>query len=452
MSGGAFSCLGVIVSVALVLAHSPSSRAASRWEFDANIYVPSPNTLFLAIDSRGNVYATSFNSRTVEAEVLAMRIDSPAKTKPSVTIFDRYLAPPQRGYAGVACDGSDNIYVSLDAGEGQPSFIRKYLPTLAIDEKFGNGGTLATRQVRVLGLTAHKNKVLAAVSWGRFLAIDSQGNFLGMTPTPAITAYIRDIAYDPDTGRVYGVDRDGIFVFTGGSLDHLAKYTLRELIAPKSIPKAGSALFLNKKTNELFYTDRTAGGLNIYPLDGGQPGLIPAGMDGHAAFEPADAVASPDGRYLYVSDLRAPQIVRYRYVGPVSVDRTKKKQEAKPSPTPTAAPSSPSKRTELWITSFDEAKRLALRDGKMIVVFLHSPLASRSVEVAEKVFTENFLREFEGVIWVRLDVALDQRPLTEFGIYRVPAVLVLDPQGQEQQRFIGTLTQEQIRSFLKQGK
>ncbi|MGB9690940.1 MAG: hypothetical protein ACPL7D_02095 [Candidatus Sumerlaeaceae bacterium] len=420
--------------------------AASQWEFDASILVPAPNTLFLAVDSRGNIYATSFNSRQSEAEVVAMKIANPAQEKPKITIFDRLIAPAQRGYAGIACDSADNVYISFDAGENTPSFIRKFLPSLEPDTHFGNNSVLATRELRVLGLTAHKDRILAAVSWGRFLEIDSKGNFLGVTPQPSVTAYIRDIAFVPNRNLVYGVDRDGLWVFLGGSLDHLDRYMLEEVIAPKNIPKAGSAISFNKLTNELFYTDRLAGGLAIYPLDGSSRGVLLMAPDGHGAFEPADSVASTDGRYLYVSDLRASQIVRYRYAGPA-------KARDLPSPTPTLpvqvpAPSS----LGPWLTDIDQAFALAQREKKIVVAFFHSPLAPRSAEVAENVLTPEFLKKFPEVIWVRLDSSVAPQALTRFGVYKVPSIVTFDATGKERQRLVGQVTQGQVASFIEQSK
>ncbi len=437
----------VILLACLTLLAAPfvlcTVAAASRWEYDGSILVPAPNTLFLAVDSRGNIYATSFNSRQSPMEVVAMKIANPWQEKPTITVFDRILAPSQRGYGGITCDSADNIYLSVDLGENTPSYIRKFLPTLEPDQHFGQNSVLATRELRVLGLTSHKDRILAVVSWGRFLVIDPKGNFLGATPKPSVTAYVRDLAFVPGENLVYGVDRDGLWVFRRGSLDRLRLYVIEEVVAPKNVPKAGSGIYYNKLTNELFYTDRMAGGLAIYPLDAAPKGIIMMAPDGRGAFEPADAVASPDGRYLYVSDLRASQIARYRYSGP-TITRTL------PSPTPQATPTSTP--VGPWMSDIDQAFALAQRENKLVVAFFHSPLAPRSVEVAANVLTQDFLKRFSEVIWVYIDTSSDPQALTRFGVYKVPSVVSFDASGKERQRLVGQVTQGQVATLIAQSK
>jgi hypothetical protein len=429
-----------IAFAGLLVALSWCAFAASQWEFDGSIIVPAPNTLFLAMDSRGNLYATSFNSRPTQAEVFAMRIANPDQPKPQITIFDRYEVPAQRGYSGIACDAADNIYISLDAGEASPSFIRKFPPSLELDKTFGYDGVLASREIRVVGLAAHQDRVLAGVSWGRFCVLDSKGRFLGITPRPSTVAYIRDIVYVPRTRRVYGVDRDGLFVFHGGTLDNLSAYELVEVVEPGSLLKAGSGISYNKFTNELFYTDRSAGGITIFPLDGSPRGVITLAVDGRGAYEPADSVTSPDGRYLYVSDLRASQVVRYRYAGPSQVAAT---------PTPASPPPSQASGAGPWLTDFDEALKLANRENKLVVAFFHSPLTPRSNFLNDSVFTSDFLKKFSEAVWVRIDASKSPTELTRFGVFKVPAVVLFDKTGQVLDRLMGDATQSQVAALIE---
>lgn len=423
------------------------ARGASVWEFDGSIVVPAQNTLFLAADSRGHVYATSFNSRPVAAEIVAIQIRHPSTPDPKVKVFDRFVAPPQRGYAGVAVDGADNIYLSVDAGDAYPSFIRKYLPTLNPDTSFGHGGVLASREIRVLGLTAYKNRILAAVSWGRFLVIDSQGRFLGMTPPPAHQSFVRDIAYVPATRRIYGIDRGGLCAFIGGSLDDVRGYTLEEVVAPRSAPRSGEGIFYSSLTNELFYTNRLGSGLGIYPLDGSPPGLIPATMSGNGAVEPADAVMSPDGRYLYVSDLRAPQVVRYRRVDV----RVRPRDTAPPQRPPSDRATRPEAPGQ-WLDSFDRAASLAASTGQRIVLFCHSPVAPRSLEVERTVLTDKFRKKFPNVLWVKVDAAGDPSVSIRFGVYKLPTLLVFDATGRELERFVGEVSPSQLAAALERSQ
>ncbi|MCX7626652.1 MAG: hypothetical protein N2Z21_10665 [Candidatus Sumerlaeaceae bacterium] len=367
-----------------------------------------------------------------------MRITNPHRDQPRITIFDRFDAPAERGYSGIACDAADNVYVSVDAGDQRPSFIRKYLPSLELDTTFGDKGVLASKDVRVVGLTTHKDRILVSISWGRFLVLNPKGEFLGMTPKPEITTYIRDIAYVPSTQRVYGADRDGLYAFVGGTLENLARYKLVEVVEPHFILKSGYAIYYHKATNELFYTDRSAGGITIFPLDGSAQGRIAMTPDGRGALEPADAVGSPDGRYLYVSDLGGGQIVRYRFRGTPAVSKP--------------AESDQTQAGQLWLNDFDEALKRARQGNRLVVVFFHSPLAPRSADVAEKVLTSWYLKKFPEVIWVKIDTSHSPVSLARFGLYKVPTVIVFDAAGKERDRTVGKITQEQITQLIQKHK
>jgi DNA-binding beta-propeller fold protein YncE len=161
--------LGMVFTVAL------AQGKATEWEFETLISVPYSNTLFLARDAQDNVYVTSFNSSSRSAEVIAFQISDAAAAQPQVRAFDRFLAPPGRGYAGVAVDDKGGVYVSADQGDGNPSFIRKFGPALDPDKTFGYGGILASKQVRVLGLATYQNYLVVGVNWGRFLVLDTSG-------------------------------------------------------------------------------------------------------------------------------------------------------------------------------------------------------------------------------------------------------------------------------------
>jgi hypothetical protein len=80
------------------LFHAASqAEAASRWVAEATIATPHTAVLFLAADSAGNIFATTFNPRPVPDEVVAVKIAQPTSPQPSVTVFDRFIAPANRG-------------------------------------------------------------------------------------------------------------------------------------------------------------------------------------------------------------------------------------------------------------------------------------------------------------------------------------------------------------------
>ncbi|GIX44866.1 MAG: hypothetical protein KatS3mg130_1274 [Candidatus Sumerlaea sp.] len=428
---------------------APQAEAATKWVPEATIALPHTAVLFLAADSAGSVFATTFNPRPVPDEVVAVKIARPSSSQPSVTVFDRFVAPANRGYSGIAVDKSGNIYLALDLGDGLPSSIRKYTPNLQRDKTFGRDGELVSQQLRIQGLCAHGERILAAVSWGRFLVIDSKGNFLGMTPSADQQAFIRDIAYIPQLQAVAGADRDGLYVFEGGTLENLGAYRLREVIPPKSAPKAGCAVYYAKRTNEIFFTNTTGGGMGIYPVDGGALGMIPAASGELGALQPADAVMSDDGKWLYVSDLRAPRIVRYRRA-------TEAQPSATPSttPSPEAAPSTrDAPRPDSWFSSMEEARNAAKTQHNRIVVFFHAPENAKSKQLDQSVFTKKFRQQFPNALWVRYDVGQDPSLYTRFNFYRAPLVILYDVKdGRELKRLEGVFTQKEFREAYEASK
>jgi hypothetical protein len=306
-----------LLSCALVLATGISVAADNEWTFETFIRVPYANTLFLARDSQNNVYGTTFNSTGRPAEVVAFKIANALGSSPQVTVFDRFIAPSTRGYAGVAVDDQGNVYLSADQGDGAPSFIKKYTPSLELDRRFGTNGVLASTRVRLLGLAAHRNYIICAVSWARFLVIDSAGTFLGMTPElpRQQQALIRDIDFIPATQEVVGVDRDSVYVFTGGTLNNLKGYTLRALSRGDATPQAGAAIYYSPLTDKIYYSIKAGHRLGIITRSGRGIQSVESSPAPHGTAQPADTVISSDGTTMFVSDLASPNIVRYRRGG-----------------------------------------------------------------------------------------------------------------------------------------
>lgn len=309
--------LRALLLLLCMTACSWAATADPEWTFETFIRVPYANTLFMARDAQDNVYATTFNSSRQPAEVVAFKVSDALGASPKVTVFDRFLAPPIRGYAGIAVDEQNNIYLSADQGDGAPSFIKKYTPSLELDQTFGANGILASTRVRLLGLAATRNYLICAVGWARFLVIDSKGNFLGMTPQlpPEQQALIRDIDFIPGTQEVVGVDRDSVYVFTGGSLNNLQGYQLRALARGNSQPQAGAAIYYCPVTDKIYYSIKNGHRLGTITRAGHGVNEVEASGAPQGTSQPADTVISRDGSTMFVSDLGSPNIVRYRRGG-----------------------------------------------------------------------------------------------------------------------------------------
>ena len=297
---------------------APAFAAAPNWTFDAYIRVPYRNTLFTAMDSHGNLYGTTFNNSPNADTVVAFKVTDPAGAAPTVTAIDQAQVPTFRGYSGIAVDEADNVYVAVDGGDPAHSYTKKLLPNGSPDADFGDKGIVAAPGIRYQGLAAAGGRLIAAESWGRVAILDAKsGKTLSESPAPttgqnAIT--IRDIAFVPATQEILGIDRDTVYVFTGASLENAATYKLQPLVEGQGKQTAGEGIFYQPGDDRIYYTRTGLGHLGTAIKAQAKPEVIETvgTMLGGPLSEPADAVASQDGAFLYVSDLRAPVILRYR--------------------------------------------------------------------------------------------------------------------------------------------
>ena len=93
-------------------------------------------SLFLARGAEDDLFATGFNLDNASGEAATVRIRNASATAPTITVFDRFTAPPNRGYSGVAASSQGDIYLAADLGDGKESFIRKYAPDGRLDPSF----------------------------------------------------------------------------------------------------------------------------------------------------------------------------------------------------------------------------------------------------------------------------------------------------------------------------
>lgn len=312
--------IGLRTSIAAALAVCSALVNAAEdmdWTYESSIGVPYANTLFLARDVSNNVYVTTFNSTKTPREVVAFKITNATGPRPTVTAFDKFVAPPNRGYSGVAVDNSGSIYLTADQGDGAASFIKKFTPDLQVDTSFGSRGVLATKEIRLLGVTTSRGRVIIAASWARLIFISVNGEYLGMTPElpKEQQALIRDIDIIPSTQEIVGVDRDSVYIFTGGTLEDFQSYHVRALARGAGQPAAGAGIFYNPAVDRIYYTINQGHKLgSISRSAPSQQTIQNVGIE-QGISQPADAVVSSDGKTLFVSDLQGSQVVRYRAGG-----------------------------------------------------------------------------------------------------------------------------------------
>jgi DNA-binding beta-propeller fold protein YncE len=495
--------LGVVVAAAVARGQS------TEWEFETLISVPYGNTLFLARDAADDVYATSFNSSSRSAEVVAFRITDAAGPQPEVRAFDRFLAPPSRGYSGIAVDDAGGVYVSADQGDGNPSFIRKFRKDLEPDPAFGYGGILATKQMRIQGLAAHGSYLVAAVSWARFLVLDTAGKYYGITPQPPAdqSPMIRDIAVLPDRQSVIGIDRDDLYLFSGGGFAAPASYKVAQVHrGTDTRPAAGAAVGYAPREASVYFTLHARNELGAFDPATRTAGPVPAITAHSRVLQPADAVVSADGNTLWVSDLRASSIARFRHKGflppaaatvtpPTVAAREAGATAAASAPAqamielsplgmapvaaiptgapPTGLPIPPGEVTgppELpadlaadmpvrvtappgtafeWQKDLPAALQRASATGAKVVALFLTPESLRSREVERTIVESGLAKKYPKVVWVGVDVGRNPDAMQRHGFIKVPVTIVFSPDGAELRRFDGAIPTGELEAALK---
>ncbi len=482
-----------------ILLFGVASHAPAAWEFETAITVPYNNTLFVARDNQDNIYATTFNNTGRSAQVVAFKITGALGPKPEATAFDRFLAPPGRGYAGITVDEDGAIYLSADQGDGNPSFIKKFKPTLEPDPAFGTNGVLATKKLRVLGLAASGRRIFAAVNWARLIEIDSTGKYLGISPEPpsATRPTIRDIAFVPATGEVAGVDRDTVYLFSGGSPDNLASYSLKTLYkSGQSKSAAGNGIYFDQADDGFFFTLYDANQMGYVKRATGQGSVLSELSVGGNTLQPADAVLSSDRTALFVTDLRSPNLARFRpagYVhpggktatpGPIAMqEKASAPAAAGParvvpdlpslagaraleaaateataggpppgavvSPTPEVAPPAEAAPATgagpAWESDLAAAFQRAASPNRKVAALFVTGESERARELEQKLFGPAGLpSKYPELVWVKVDVSRNPEVLKKYGFFKVPLLILFNAQQAELKRFDGVFTAEQF--------
>lgn len=484
---------------------SLSLAATPNWTFDKYIQVPYRNTLFLAADHQGNLYCTTFNNSAQADTIVALKVSEPAGPSPKTSTIDQAQVPAFRGYSGIAVDHADNVYLAVDKGNESPSYIKKLLPSGQADPAFGQKGVLPGNSVRFQGLAASGDRLIAAESWGRIAVLDARtGRKLGESPALPDSAQqptIRDIALVPSTQEILGVDRDSVFVFTGGTLESPSAYTLQPLIQGTGKLTAGQGICYQPESDRIYYARPGLGHLASALKSNPKPEVVESvgTWPGGPLSEPADAVASQDGQLLFVSDLRAPVIMCYRSgsagsqlaatpqrgatsggaIEPVpgggiffgsSVATTSNTVASastiaplngKPlevagggasDGTPKGGMSQASDGTLgtaaaiNWETGdLRRALSKAYSSKRRLVAFFTDSQAQLANQVESEIFdSPGFAQSYPDALFLRLTLGVDRADVERYGVFRVPTVIIFSSVGQEIARLSGYITREEF--------
>ena len=437
--------------VTLVAAIALGSVAHAQWTTGAPLAIPENNYSFLASTPRGDLLAATFNNGPTDQpakDLPALLIRNPASPTPEVLELCRTSFAPQRGYGGIACDAEGNFYVSGDTGEPASCFLRKFHENGAPDTSFGIAGEMKPGR-RCLGLEVLGRHLLMAVDWGEILVLDAAtGRQLGLVAKPPELHYVRDIAMDPKSLRIFGVAKGSAVTWGGGTPWDPGAYRFRQISQSYGELRSGEGISIDPILRCLLITPIP--GSTLLEVEGTgnirRTAINSARPDTHLA----DTVMSFDGTRLYISD------VKYRRIHVMT----------RPYPTgavavaSAAAPGTKAPTTGVgnaadvrWNTSYTEVLEQARRAGKPMIVYFRHDSVPRCREFETGVLlTDDFKRRAAGYVCVFEDAAKSPQLAAAFGAQRVPYVAILDRAGEHRAVFAFDINPQSLFDAMEANK
>lgn len=287
-------------------------RPAANWQVAGILPLPRYSYSFLALSPSGDLAVATFNNRSLaslpEDQPLIL-VRNALGLAPEAFELCAHTFASQRGYSGLAWDAEGHLYVAADSGEAATSFVARYTRAGTLDPGFGQGGIVLPGH-RCHGVDTADGNLLVSIDTGEVLVLDGRsGQKKGALPRAEGSGIVRDLAYDPAGGRLFGVRTGGLVLWE--SPNHGADWTsfrFRQLSPADSLPpraleglcfdrSTGRALGVPHKTLQAVQCDES-GQLVRSVLEGDLAGGVIA-----------DTAISPDGSMLFVSDVAKFRVV-----------------------------------------------------------------------------------------------------------------------------------------------
>jgi len=403
-----------------------SVAQGGNWQSAGSLGVPLWNYTFLSATPDGNLLAATIYSGQPEAppkEIPALLVRHPMSSNPEVVELCRTTFDVNRGYGGIACDPSGSFFVSGDTGNSSTSFIRKFTSTGAPEPTFGKGGEIRPGR-RCLGLEVFGEYLFCAMDWGRIGAFrTTTGESAGELPRATQEFYLRDVAMDPKSLRMFGVAEGGILTWGGGAPWQPANYQFRVLSPKVSRARAGEGISIDPIRRTVLISPIPGNVLNEVHGSGqiDKYEVTSAAPDTHLA----DSVMSFDGTMLFLSDARDRKIHAMR-------------RSLSDMATPSAAVETVANATTgtvpppKWFQSYEYTVRQAREAGQPMLVYFRKAEVNNCVQFENAVLrTDQFNVHTPGMACVFEDLARSPLLAYKFGVYRVPYVVILDKSGNQ---------------------
>lgn len=444
---GAGGLSSLVLAGLLALLGSPA--VAGEWRSAGLLSLPQYNYSYLAATPAGDLLAATFNVDQTGGQARpmpALLIRNPLSAKPEVVELCTTTFEAARGYGGIACDSAGNFYLSGDTGNPDTSFIRKFQRDGSPDPSFGDNGEVKPRR-RCLGLDALGDYLFLAIDWGQVAVLDARtGRYLGSVPPAPSNPYVRDIAIDPTSMRIYGVAAGNVVVWERGAPWDPSSYQYRHLAAAPGRVRSGEGISFDPVDRAALITPIPGNTLLRVPPDG--QALASTLSSAQPTTQIGDSVLSFDGTTLFVSDfnMRGIHVMRREDTTP-SAPTASAPPPAYPPITASSGAAVPSTAAGpvQWNRSYMEVVENARRQGHPMVVYFRRDGIPKCEEFEKGVLlTETFNRQGQNFSCVFEDTAYNTLLAYRFGIFRVPQVVLLDSRGEVTKRFIYSIDPSQM--------
>ncbi len=431
LAGKATQPLLALLALALLTVSAARANNETQWRPEGTLAVPPFAYSFLAATPRGDLLAATFNSSNPgdpPMELPALLIRNPTSARPEVVELSRHPFEPQRGYGGIASDADGNYFVSGDTGEASTSFVRKFREDGTPDRSFANGGVLRPGR-RCMGLEVLGDFLLVTADWGQVLVFDAEtGRPIGATARPPRPIYVRDIAIDPRSMRIFGVAQGGVVTWGRAAPWEASNYYFRPISQSRTEPRAGEGISVDPFRRTVLITPVRGNTLLEIEGSGRVTRTVVTTADSNAHL--CDNVISFDGTVLFVSDildrkihvLRRPlpqeEPVVARATPRTTTDETTTDTgETAPRPT--------------WHRSYTDVVQMAREENRPMIVYFRRPDFDPCTELEREVLlTNEFNRRAQNFVCVFEDVTRSRLLAYRFGAHRIPHLVILDPQGE----------------------
>lgn len=448
--------LVLVFSVMLVISPAFTAEMIAQWRPSGTLKLPNYSYGFLSTTPSGNLLVTTFYSAGLDqppVNLPALLIKNPTSPNPEVVELCNVSFAPQSGYAGIACDQTGFFYVSGDTRDAETSFLRKFRPDGSPDATFGNNGVVYPGK-RCLGVDIIGNYLVMAVAWGEIRIYDSASGKLMHTiePPEGEAPFIRDIAIDPTSMKIYGVAEGSVKVWSGGNPWEPEKYQYQTLTPKSGEVRSGEGISMDPIQRCAIIAPTPGNTLHfVFGENDIKKVTVPqASSTGHLV----DTALSFDGKMLFVTDIVGYSVhVMERRIGtpaPESPTVADMKTPVSTTATPTAPPPDATVTPVTWHRSYTEVVERARRQNKPMVIYFRRKGVQKCEQVENNILlTDTFNYNAQNFICVFEDTAYSTLLAYKMGVFRVPHIIVLDSQGEIVETFTYNINSSNLYSTIQ---